>query len=476
MTTTPDQPDRQPTSSEPLQPCGRMSSLPPRPAGTLMPMSGGYEDTYRTTPSPGGRGRPAATRLAAAALLVLMAVLAVGASFEAFIEFSFPDTVDPGQMTTGRTNGWWSTVDGEPDRPEGWVPQDGTSLLLGGILAVASAIMLIVTARRADDPAAPRLTGVGSAAFLLGIIVSIWHRLVATFGQDALYRGPVDVDNGPGVGAWMLLLTAAVALAVIGLLILPRRRPAAGIPATAYSSGYGAPTQYPGGHGRPAAIRLVAAALLVLMAVLGVGASFEAFIEFKIPSVTEPGQITTGSTNGWGTTVDGRPDLSDRSVQQDGTLLVLGALLAVASAIMLVVTARRADDSAAARLVGIGSAAFLLGIIVTIWHGLISFLRLEALHPGPGDNGLGVGAWILLLTAVVALAVIGLLILPRRRPAGGIPAPPHGSGYGAPTHYPPPTVTPPGWGSPNTPQHGWVGLPPSSPSPGGPQPDSQAPS
>lgn len=198
-------------------------------------MSGGYGGW---APAARPRGEPSAVRLVAASLLVVVAALAVGGSFGEIL-------VDRGAGYS--YNGWQYFFD-DPDLGLGATPpQDGIVLAVGAVLTVVAAIMLALSARRADDPAAPRLVGVGSVMFVLGDIGSVW-----------LYAGRATLDGqsdpslagrSVGTGGWVLLAAAVVALAVVGLLLVPRRTPAAGPgwpgggPPGPYGAGYAyAPT------------------------------------------------------------------------------------------------------------------------------------------------------------------------------------------------------------------------------------------
>jgi hypothetical protein len=220
-------------------------------------MAGGYGDGYRVVgPSGGG---PAVTRLVAAGLLVVMAALAVGGSFGALWEYVVSARDDGDLVRTYSVNGWRYVMD-DPVQSIS-VTQHGISLTIGALLAVAAAIMLIVTARQPADPAAPRLAGVGSAAFLLASIGAVWLELAAQRGAaanvDAAIGDIAETDSSivVGIGAWLLLLAAVAALAVVGLLLTPRRAaPTGGLQSGAghvapYHFNYGAPPTYPPGTG-----------------------------------------------------------------------------------------------------------------------------------------------------------------------------------------------------------------------------------
>jgi hypothetical protein len=232
--------------------------------GIVLRMSGGHGDRYRIVGPQDGR--PAAIRLVAAALLVVLAALAVGGSFGAFAIWEIAGGTDPAGGSTMFENGWQRSADPPPSVPQDNA-QHGISLTIGALLGVAAAIMLVLTARRAGDPAAPRLAGVGAAAFLLGSIGAVWLdvaaflRVAAALERTTNERGPttLDTDFGVGIGAWLLLLAAIIALVAIGLLMTPRRTTPADAPgiggghATPYGSHYyGAPPVYaPGTAGAP---------------------------------------------------------------------------------------------------------------------------------------------------------------------------------------------------------------------------------
>ena len=241
------------------------------------------------------------------------------------------------------------------------------------------------------------------------------------------------------------------------------------------SVGYGYP-QY-GPPPAPVAVsRLVAAGLFVLVAVLAVTGSFAAFSVYRFESELTPASTTT--TTGWGSFEDPVPaePLPTPKILY-GIPLIVAAVLALVVALLLVLSARRAQDPAAARALGVGSGGLLVGVVSVIWLQLVTIAQnvAEAAQPGDEDAGfrtsyqIGVGGYLILVAALVALAAAVLLLVPRRgapAPAAvppGMPVyPALGPGPGGhpqwqpqPQYWPqqtPQQAPPPGWGPPVPPR------------------------
>jgi hypothetical protein len=222
------------------------------------------------------------------------------------------------------------------------------------------------------------------------------------------------------------------------------------------SGGYG----YPQSGAQVAVPRMIAAALLVVAAALVFGGSFGAFSIFRFESPYTPASTTT--TTAWGSVREPpSEDIPAGVTILHGIPLSVGAVLALAAAVLLMLSARRPDDPALGRLLGACAGGMLTGVVAVIWL-VISASVANVAANAVADSEfrssyeIGVGAYLILVGAVVALVASVLLLLPRRRPGPG-PVPPYGPGQpqwpGAPQPWPPPgsAVPPPGWGPP--PQH-----------------------
>jgi hypothetical protein len=202
-------------------------------------MSGGYWSAPAAAPprSP-GRGKA----VAAAALLVAAAGLAVGGSFGTFTVQSADFGPDGATLYTQSSTGWTITVTGLESGTDEWgrPPLNGVPLVVGGVLAVAAAVLLLLRSRGGRLAGAARGLAMLAAALLVGTVAAIWVDLVTSV------RAAVDDGLGwgveIGVGGWLLLCAALVAV-VAGALAAtsgtPPGRPA-GPPSVAYQ-------QYPAG-------------------------------------------------------------------------------------------------------------------------------------------------------------------------------------------------------------------------------------
>jgi hypothetical protein len=235
------------------------------------------------------------------------------------------------------------------------------------------------------------------------------------------------------------------------------------------AAGYGY-AQY-GPPPAPVAVsRVVAAALLVVAAALALGGSFGAFSVYRFESGVSPASTTT-TTTGWGYFQEPAPDEPLQAPRVlYGIPLTAAAVLALVVALLLVLSARRAQDPSAIRSLGVGSGALLVGIVSVIWLQLVSIARNVAASVEPGDADLGirasyvvgVGGYLILAAALAALAAAVLLLVsrPRTHPPAAVPPgqfAPLGPG-GQPMwpqqtpYWPPPgpgAPPPPGWGPPH---------------------------
>jgi hypothetical protein len=214
----------------------------------------------------------------------------------------------------------------------------------------------------------------------------------------------------------------------------------------------------------PAVSRLVAAALLTVGAALAIGGSFGVFRSFRIESAGTGARTLT--TTGWGVTEDPVSDIvvpGTASVLH-GIPLTVAAVVAPVAALLLVLSARRPGDPAPGRLLGVGAAGLLAGIVAVIWMELTTFVRniSAADEAGPGSTlrasgQIGAGGYLILVAAVAGLVAAALLLVPRRDvgPAPVQPGwfPPLGPGQPPWSGGPPPGPVGPGWGPP--PPAGW---------------------
>jgi hypothetical protein len=229
------------------------------------------------------------------------------------------------------------------------------------------------------------------------------------------------------------------------------------------SGGYGYPPQPP-----VAVSRLVAAALLVLAAALAVGGSFAALSVYRFESDFTP--ATTTTTTGWGEVQD---PVSEQPLPTVvflyGIPLAVAAVVVLVAAVLLALSTRRPDDPPSGRLLGVGGAGMLVGVVSVVWLELVAISRNVARTAEPEDGiessyQVGFGGYLILVAAIAALVAALLLLVPRRgtgAPPFGPPGtgsfPPLGPGpyppqWAAPPQpWPPPDAPPPGWGPPQAP-------------------------
>jgi hypothetical protein len=171
----------------------------------------------------------AVSRVVAAGLFVLAAALTLGGTFGAFSIYRFESGLSPAATTT--TTGWGFFQDPAPDEP---LPAPrilyGIPLTAAAVLALVVALLLVLSARRPQDPGVVRSLGVGSGGLLVGIVSVIWLQLVSIARNVAASTEPGDADLGirssyvVGLGGYLILAAALAALAAAVLLLVARPR------------------------------------------------------------------------------------------------------------------------------------------------------------------------------------------------------------------------------------------------------------
>jgi hypothetical protein len=232
------------------------------------------------------------------------------------------------------------------------------------------------------------------------------------------------------------------------------------------SGGYGYPPYAP--PRAPVAVsRLVAAGLLLVAGTMALGGSFGALSVYRSESGATPARTTT--TTGWGLYEDPvREQELPIPIIRFGIPLTAAAALVLVVALLLVLSARRAGAAGTVRALGVGGGGLLIGVVSVVWLQLVSIDQNVAAAAEPGglasgfraSYDIGVGGYLILAGALVALAAAVLLLVPPRGvvapmapPSGQFPAvgpgvPP--AWQPAPQHWPQPGpgAPPPGWGPP----------------------------
>jgi hypothetical protein len=170
----------------------------------------------------------AVSRVVAAGLFVLAAALTLGGTFGAFSVYRFESDLSPASTTT-TTTGWGFFQDPAPDEP---LPAPrilyGIPLTAAAVLALVVALLLVLSARRTQDPGVVRSLGVGSGGLLVGIVSVIWLQLGSIARNVAASAEPGDADLGirssyvVGLGGYLILVAALAALAAAVLLLVSR--------------------------------------------------------------------------------------------------------------------------------------------------------------------------------------------------------------------------------------------------------------
>ncbi|MFD9389476.1 hypothetical protein ACFWBB_01655 [Streptomyces sp. NPDC060000] len=219
----------------PIQPAA------PAPGGWPAPppqAAGHHPDAYPPS-APYGRppgppkGPAAVSERVSGALLLVGAALAVGASFATLdksAEYAEGHSGDAVYRTVAKP---WSYSNAIPGQKTVEVTQFyGVPLLIGGLVAIAAAVLLLAGSGRRLPPA--RVLGVTAAALLLGTTLTV---ATAAFNDTQWDTDTRSTTLGPGFYLLTLACLAALAATVLTVLtVLGTRRPAGPAPA---------PNQYP---------------------------------------------------------------------------------------------------------------------------------------------------------------------------------------------------------------------------------------
>jgi hypothetical protein len=220
---------------------------------------------------------------------------------------------------------------------------------------------------------------------------------------------------------------------------------------------------YGGQRATVAVSRLVAAALLTVGAALAVGGSFGTFSSYRFES--EATGTSTITSTGWWTIEEPASDVALAASILHGIPITVAAVVALLAALLLVVAARSPGDPAPGRLLGVGAAGLLVGVVAVIWLELVTRVRNVAVaveEAGPDSSfraslQIGAGGYLILVAGVAVLVAAALLLTPRRD-VGPVPLPPGRFPPLGPDQAPwmggPPPGPAPGWGPP--PPSGWA--------------------
>ncbi|MDX2784909.1 hypothetical protein PV379_47565, partial [Streptomyces caniscabiei] len=229
----------------------------------------------------------------------------------------------------------------------------------------------------------------------------------------------------------------------------PQHQPTAPAPGWAPPPQQGAPYPYaatpPAGYGRPATppgdpaatADRTSGALLILGAVLAVGSSF-ATLDKSVQYVDEAEEQPVYETvaKAWSYTSGDIGGKTESVTQFSGALLLFGALVAVAAAVLLLTGRGRRLPLGAGLTVG--GAVLLLGTTLSVLTEAFNDTQWD----GDGrTTTFGAGFYLLAVAFLLALGATVTTVLAGRRPAGTHPGP---------ARTPQPWQTPPG-GAPAAP-------------------------
>ncbi len=395
-------------------------------------MSGGHWNSAAVPPATGR-----AKRLTAAGLLIVASGLAAVGASGPLVIYASPPTPDGFVMTQLRTGWRWAFMGVDAGNADSawmqfvisWMYRDGmmgfpadriaAAPLVGAPVLLSAGLALIVGVHLLGSSRRPPHTGIGAglAALTGGLLAGGAASIALDVNseiRDASDAGSIWQTMHIGAGA-QLILAASVATLVAVVL-----------------TSWGPAIRVSGVRPRR---HQISAALLVLVAALAVGGSIMPLIVGRgvyTGSPLTPTGIATGAENGFDVPIVA----PFRTAPPLWIALGAGAALALVAALVLL-RARRSEISAWARSLGTVSCAVLVGISAHVWIDLAAAMRNAEVLARSGPDVIaapGAGAWLLLVAAVVALASIGLLLVPVT-PTRVAPAPP---GFGQATPLPGP--------------------------------------
>ncbi|MEH0520810.1 hypothetical protein QBA38_17565 [Streptomyces stelliscabiei] len=223
--------------TEPTQP-GPYTGPPTPP-----PPRQGAPSPYATTPPAGHGGPPAppadpATTAdrTSGALLILGALLAIGGSFATLdksVQYLGGEK-EGGAVYENVAKAWSYSGSGAIDKPTSVTQFSGVPLLLGGLLAIAAAVLLL-TGRSRRSPLGPAF-GIVSAALLLGTTFTVLTDAV----NDTQWDGDGRTTTfGPGF--YLLTVALLLALGATVTTVLALRGPATAFPGPARAAFHAPP-------------------------------------------------------------------------------------------------------------------------------------------------------------------------------------------------------------------------------------------
>jgi uncharacterized membrane protein len=197
-----------------------------------------------------------------------------------------------------------------------------------------------------------------------------------------------------------------------------------------HMAAYGGP--YPGQ--RSGALWL-GAVLLVLAAVLTISGSLGTLAEYRVEGAGAPPSVQVSTV--WGATSTETPPAGlEQSAPPVGIPLAVAAVLAFVAAVLLLRSTATGADPVRARILGGIAVGILVGSVAVVWIEQLTLARNAAASAadaagGAGGAGtfeitleLGVGAYLLLLAALLGLgATVVLLAGAGARPVYGPPVP-----------------------------------------------------
>jgi hypothetical protein len=372
-------------------------------------------------------------------LLIVASGLAVTGTSGALVFYASPRTPDGFVMTQLRTGWRWAFMGVDVDSADSvfmqfvtsWLYRDGmmafpperiaAAPLVGAPVLLSAVLALIVGVHLLGASGRPPHTGIGAGlaaltgGLLAGGAASIALDVSAEIGDAT---GPDSIWHTVHIGAGAQLILAASVATLVAVVL------------TSWGPVIRVSRMRPRRH-------QTSAALLVLVAALSVGGSIMPLVVGRgvyTGSPLTPTGIATGAENGFDIPIVA----PFRTAPPLWIALGAGAALALVAALVLLLRARRSEISARARALGIVSCAVLVGISAHVWIDLLAAMRNAEVLARSGHDVVaapGAGAWLLLVAAVVALASIGLLLVPVT-PTHEAPAPP---GAGQATPLPGPT-------------------------------------